>query len=179
MEHTGKPPMPQMHPATLLIRQVLVLGESIEYAVRREMGLNETDFQAMQHLMKDPAMSPGELAAKLHLTAAATTTVVDRLIAKGHVMREPHPTDRRRWLIKPSDESVRKTMATIMPMILKVDAKVRGYSEESQESIVDFFENMVDYMNERIDCLEQGREPQANSRKKATAEGDKYNVQSQ
>ena len=49
-------PVPQMHPATVLIRKVLVLSESMEFAVRRKMGLNETDFQAMQHLMKDPSM---------------------------------------------------------------------------------------------------------------------------
>ena len=153
------PPVPQMHPATVLIRKVLVLSESMEFAVRREMGLNETDFQAMQHLMKDPSMTPGELARRLHLTAAATTTVVDRLVDKGHVRRDRDPTDRRRWLVSPSEDSTRRTMAAIMPMILKVDARVRGYSEEIQESIVDFFENMLFCMNESIDALEQGNFP--------------------
>ena len=152
-------PVPQMHPANVLIRKVLVLSESMEFAVRRKMGLNETDFQAMQHLMKDPSMTPGELARRLHLTAAATTTVVDRLVDKGHVRRDRDPTDRRRWLVSPSEDSTRRTMATIMPMILKVDARVRGYSADSQESIVDFFENMLFCMNESIDALEQGNFP--------------------
>ena len=155
-------PVPQMHPATVLIRKVLVLSESMEFAVRRKMGLNETDFQAMCYAsqrMKDPSMTPGELARRLHLTAAATTTVVDRLVDKGHVRRDRDPTDRRRWLVSPSEDSTRRTMATIMPMILKVDARVRGYSADSQESIVDFFENMVFCMNENIDALEQGNFP--------------------
>ena len=155
-------PVPQMHPATVLIRKVLVLSESMEFAVRRKMGLNETDFQAMCYAsqrMKDPSMTPGELARRLHLTAAATTTVVDRLVDKGHVRRDRDPMDRRRWLVSPSEDSTRRTMATIMPMILKVDARVRGYSADSQESIVDFFENMLFCMNESIDALEQGNFP--------------------
>ena len=52
-------------------------------------------------------------------------------------------------------------MATIMPMILKADARVRGYSEKGQE-------NIVDYMNERIDALEQGNSPQPSDGKPST-----------
>ena len=69
--------IPRMHPATVLLRQILELNEVMEFAMRREMSLNETDFQAMQHLIKHRSMSPGELAQFLHLTAAATTTVID------------------------------------------------------------------------------------------------------
>ena len=60
-------------------------------------------------------------------------------------------------------------MATIMPMILKADARVRGYSEKGQETIVNFFENIVDYMNERIDALEQGNSPQPSDGKPSKA----------
>lgn len=146
--------IPRMHPATVLLRQILELNEVMEFAMRREMSLNETDFQAMQHLIKHRSMSPGELAQFLHLTAAATTTVIDRLAAKGHIVRTAHPTDRRRLLISPSAESIKETMSRLMPMILEVDAKVQTYDGNCQAAIVDYLVSVADSMNERAAALE-------------------------
>ncbi|RAN73502.1 hypothetical protein B5P43_30470 [Bacillus sp. SRB_336] len=149
-----RPPGP-MHRASVLIREILVLNEVMEFIMRRQMDLNETDFQAMQHLLKQRSMSPGELAQSLHLTAAAATTVIDRLVAKGHARRTPHPTDRRRWLISPSEDSIRRTMEKLMPMILEVDSKVRSYDDDGQRIIVDFLDGVVASMNHRVAVLEQ------------------------
>lgn len=154
--HDGRPRVP-MHPASVMVRQILVLNEVMEFIMRREMDLNETDFQAMQHLMKQRSMSPGELAKVLHLTAAATTTVIDRLARKGHITRTPHPTDRRRWLISPSEESVRAAMDKLMPMIMDVDNKVRSYDDHEQAVIVDFLGSVVSSMTDRVAALEHGR----------------------
>lgn len=151
----------RMHPASILVRQVLVLNEVMEFIMRQEMDLNETDFQAMQHLMKQRSMSPGDLAKVLHLTAAATTTVIDRLAAKGHIVRTPHPTDRRRWLITPSEESVRIAMAKLMPMIMDVDNMVRRYEPDQQDVIVEFLQNVVTAMTDRVQALENGRKDAA------------------
>lgn len=153
--HSGRPSV-QMHQASVLVRQILVLNEVMEFIMRREMDLNETDFQAMQHLMKQRSMSPGELAKYLHLTAAATTTVIDRLAQKGHITRTPHPTDRRRWLISPSEESVRAAMEKLMPMIMDVDNKVRRYDDGDQAVIVDFLSSVVASMSNRVAALENG-----------------------
>jgi len=154
--HDGPDPrgQVQMHRASVLVRQVLVLNEVMEYEMRRAMDLNDTDFQAMQHLLKNRAMEPGELALALHLTAAATTTVIDRLAGKGHVVRVQHPSDRRRLLIKPSADSVRRTMEKIMPMIMQVDDKVRSYDDAGQRLIIDFLDSIVAFMGERIAVLE-------------------------
>ncbi|MFQ4147396.1 MarR family transcriptional regulator [Arthrobacter sp. LAPM80] len=144
---------PRMHPATVVLRQILELNEVMEFAMRRELALKETDFQAMQHLIKHRTMSPGELAQLLHLTPAATTTVIDRLESKGHISRTPHPTDRRRQLISPSPKSVKETMARLMPMILGVDAKVRTYTPQEQEAIVDFLTSVAGSMIESSAAL--------------------------
>ena len=145
---------PQMHPASVLVREVLVLNEEMEFIMRRDMDMNETDFQAMQHLMKMMSISPGEMAQLLHLTPAATTTVIDRLVAKGHAKRNPHPTDRRRWVISPSPESVQAAMKNLMPMIIEVDNKARSYDESGQQVIVDFLGSVVESMKRRIAAME-------------------------
>ena len=152
--NSWRPPAP-MHRASVLIRQILVLNDVMEFIMRRQMDLNETDFQAMQHLLTQRTMSPGELAQSLHLTAAAATTVIDRLVGKGHARRTPHPTDRRRWLISPSEDSIRRTMEKIMPMIMEVDTKARSYNDDGQRVIVDFLDSVVTSMNHRVAALEQ------------------------
>lgn len=166
------PPRGSMHPASILVRDVLVLNETMEFIMRREMDINETDFQAMQHLLKLRSMSPGELAQMLHLTPAATTTVIDRLVTKGHVHRTPHPTDRRRWVISPSEESVKSAMEMLMPMILDVDRAVRGYGEHEQRVIVDFLSGVVQSMSVRIAVLEQQSEANHHQPHKGTAKGE-------
>ncbi len=155
----GGPAPGRMHPASVLVRHILVLNEVMEFIMRREMDLNETDFQAMQHLMKQRSMSPGELAKLLHLTAAATTTVIDRLARKGHITRTPHPTDRRRLLISPSEQSERAAMEKLMPMIMDVDNKVRSYDDGEQAVIVDFLGSVVASMSSRVEDLKNGHAP--------------------
>lgn len=145
---------PRMHPATILLRQILELNELMEFAMRRAMALNETDFQAMQHLIKGRSLSPSELAQSLHLTAAATTTVIDRLVRKGKITRASHPTDRRRLLISPSAEAIKETMDRLMPMILDVDAKARSYGHEGQAAIVDFLNSVALSMRESVAAMD-------------------------
>lgn len=146
----GADPPQAMHPASVLMHQILVLNDAVEFILRQQMDLNETDFQAMQHLITHRTMSPGELAKLLHLTAAATTTVIDRLLQKGHISRIPHPTDRRRWLISPREEAARAAAAKMMPTVVDIDTKVRSYDEVEQGLIVDFLTSVVTSMNDRI-----------------------------
>lgn len=143
-----------MHEASVLVRQVLLLNEQMEFIMQRELDVNDTDFQAMQHLIQKRSMSPGELAHLLHLTPAAATTVIDRLVKKGHVDRAPHPTDRRRSVISPSPDSVRSAMGKLMPMILDVDAMARSYSDVDQRVIVDFLSGVVGSMSKRVANLD-------------------------
>lgn len=144
----------QMHPASVLVRLILILNEQMEFIMQRELDVNETDFQAMQHLIQNGSMSPGELAQLLHLTPAAATTVIDRLVKKGHVNRAAHPTDRRRSVISPSTASVRTAIGHLMPMILDVDEMARGYNSTEQDTIVNFLNGVVGAMRNRIDALE-------------------------
>lgn len=172
-EGHGGPPRGAMHEASFLVRKILVLNEKMEFMMRREMDINETDFQAMQHLIKAKSMTPGQLAQLLHLTPAATTTVIDRLVNKGHAGRTPHPTDRRRWVITPSGDSVKSAMEKLMPMILDVDSKIRGYAPDQQSVIVDFLSGVVNAMDNRAAVLESEWTGKSARIEDTTAKGEK------
>lgn len=144
---------PPVHKATARLRKVLVLNEAMEYRMRQHLHINETDFQAMQHLMRARSMSPGELAKAVHLTSAATTTVVDRLVAAGHARRVRHATDRRRWLVQPTESSIRETMGQLMPMIMETDAVVASMDDAGQRAVVTYIDAVVEAMERRLAAM--------------------------
>ena len=89
------PSLAAVRPPTVLLRALLDVTEEFERALGSELTVNPTDLHAMEHLIMSGPLSPSELSRRLGVTSAATTTVVDRLTALGHVRREPHPSDRR------------------------------------------------------------------------------------
>lgn len=150
-----------MHEASVLLREVLVLNEAMEFEMRRAMGISETDFQAMQHLMTVPAISPGELAVLLHLTSAAVTTVIDRLERAGYIQRTAHPTDRRMRLISVTDQAKKEAMDHLMPMILESDASVRTLDALGQRAVVEYLRATVAAIERRTAHMRELGPPHA------------------
>lgn len=129
-----------------------------EAAMRRRtraaMSMGETDLLALRYLLEAHSqgreLSPKDLAGKLGITSASMTTLVDRLVRSGHVSREPHPTDRRALLLRPtpgSDEEVRKTLGKMHERMIEVAAAL---SPEQAETVVDFLTCMAEAVD-RID----------------------------
>jgi len=67
--------------------------------VGRVLGVNLVDLRCLDWLTEGP-LSPSRLAEATGLSAAATTSMIDRLERKGFVRRAPHPTDRRGTLVE-------------------------------------------------------------------------------
>jgi DNA-binding IclR family transcriptional regulator len=68
-------------------------------ALAAEAGLHPTDYKALDVLDRLGPMSAGELGRHTGLAAASVTNLIDRLVAKGLLRREPDPLDRRRALL--------------------------------------------------------------------------------
>jgi hypothetical protein len=73
-------------------------------------GLNDTDRAAVRFILENSdthnEITPSVLAAALHLTPPAMTSVVDRLVRGGFIAVTPHPTDRRKKVIEPFDRTI-------------------------------------------------------------------------
>jgi MarR family protein len=74
------------------IAALVLFHQSAAHAV----GLGATDYQALNLLELRGPQTPGALSATLGLTTGATTRLVDRLVAAGHVERSADPADRRK-----------------------------------------------------------------------------------
>lgn len=132
-----------------------------ETAMRRRtrsaMGMNETDLQALRYLFEAQQdgheVSPKELAAKLGISSASTTTLVDRLARSGHVRRKPHPKDRRALVLEATTESdceVRQTMGDMHRRMMAVAATL---SPEDAAVVVGFLTRM----RQAVDTIDAGR----------------------
>ena len=67
-------------------------------AVAARVGISASDFECLDLVILEGAVTPGRLAEASGLTTGAITGVIDWLERAGFVRRDPDPTDRRRVL---------------------------------------------------------------------------------
>ncbi len=74
---------------------------------QRISGLGGIDLSALRYLVQAQRehreVSPKTLIVMLGTSSATVTNVIERLVGKGYVIREQHPTDRRAHYLVPTD----------------------------------------------------------------------------
>lgn len=122
---------------------------------REAMGMGEKDMLALRYLLEanraGTPLTPGDLARRLSISTASTTTLLDRLTRSGHVRRAPHPTDRRALVVLPTadtDGEVRSTLGSMHDRMLGV---ARSLDPEQAEIVTDFLTAMADQVAAPLD----------------------------
>lgn len=113
------------------MRDVLTLSTLARGALARRLGMSVHDLEAVEHVMTAQALGgdhaelvgPAELARRLGVTTAATTQSVQRLEAAGHLVRRPHPQDRRRQVLEVTDSGRAHVFAALQPLLAMVRAQ--------------------------------------------------------
>jgi len=145
------PPRIGVRRATELIREVREVSQEFELHVGRQLTVNPTDLQAMEHLIQSGPLGPTELARRLGISTAAVTAVVDRLTALGHATRTQHPTDRRGVVVVPSPDSVTRAMGALIPMIRGIDGVLDDFDTDQQETITAYLEQVLSVYRAQMD----------------------------
>lgn len=90
---------------------------TLSEASQRYMKLGKTDMRALHFLIvarhTDAIATPSAIASHLGISTASTTKLLDRLEAAGHIVRSPHPSDRRALAITITDETREAAMRTV------------------------------------------------------------------
>lgn len=134
------------------LRRIVRLNGEVRTQMRRLMDLNDTAYAALALLMRGP-MGPTELARALHLSTASATAVVDRLVATGHAVREPHPEDRRRTVVRAVESSRERAMTEVQHMVDLVREVLAGIPEEEAAAVLRFLERTAAHMESWRDDL--------------------------
>jgi DNA-binding MarR family transcriptional regulator len=98
--------------ALFLLRRLTVEVDTFSRGFATAHALHPTDVRALVAMLDatfaGEPLGPARLADELSLTSAATTALLDRMERAGHAARRPHPTDRRRTIVEPTDHARRE-----------------------------------------------------------------------
>ncbi len=135
------------------LRDYRAAETNVRRSTRDSMGMGETDILALRFLLRaqasGKAVVPKDLSQFLGITSASTTSLIDRLVASGHVRREAHPSDRRSIVVVPtveSDTEVRETLGAMHRRMMNV---AEGLTAEQAHIVVAFLQQMTDALNVR------------------------------
>ncbi|AIY03226.1 hypothetical protein ART_3627 [Arthrobacter sp. PAMC 25486] len=139
--------------AARLLQEVLLFNDALKHSICRQLQINETDFNALQHLTFGKALTPSELASRLCITSAASTALIDRLSARGQVMRTPNPSDRRSVLVHASPETVELVVTALRPHFKDSNERLNNTAPEEQQAVTAFLEDVLHSIHAGIDSL--------------------------
>lgn len=121
--------------------------QELSEASQRYMELGPTDMRALHYLIvsgnEDTVVTPSTIAAHLGISAASTTQLLDRLEAGGHVVRSPHPTDRRALAITITDETREAAMMTVGRAQAKRFNAAARLTAGERRTVIRFLEDMA------------------------------------
>jgi DNA-binding MarR family transcriptional regulator len=115
-------------------------GQSVllSQSVAAIAGINSTDLECLDAIHTRGAASPGDLAAATGLTTGAVTSVIDRLEQAGYVRREPHPSDRRKVLLRLQPQATQKVADLYAPLQKEMLSLWSQYDEDQISLVIDF-----------------------------------------
>lgn len=130
------------------LRDYRAAETAIRRSTRDSMGMGETDILALRYLLRaqasGKAVVPKDLSQFLGITSASTTSLIDRLVASGHVRREAHPSDRRSVVVVPTVESDREVRETLGAMHRRMMTVAESLSAEEARIVVEFLQKMTE-----------------------------------
>lgn len=148
MESRGGPPRYAQQ-----IREIALLDEQFRERLAASLALNSTALDAMEWLMREGPLTPGELATRLRLTPGGVTNLVNRLEATGHAHRETSAGDGRSVRVVPTPASVTTAVARLQPLIGDMVQRTDGYSADELATIERFLGDIAESYSAGIDGL--------------------------
>lgn len=130
---------------------------------QKYMQLNATDMRAIHYLIicrnQQRVGTPGGIAEHLGISASATTKLLDRLERGEHIVREPHPTDRRAQAISITPDTYIAAIETVGRAQSKRFHAAARLTADEREVVIRFLRetkrDLIDPDSSRAECGEQ------------------------
>lgn len=120
--------------------------QRLSFESRSHLKLNETDMRALRYIIAsmnaEVPVTAGALSDHLHISTASTTKLLDRLERAGHVVRRPHPTDRRAVTVEITPETHRQVRRTMGRQHARRFEVVRALSPEDRDTVTRFLHEL-------------------------------------
>jgi DNA-binding MarR family transcriptional regulator len=130
------------------LREWQVAARALSEASKRYMKLNESDMRAIRMIIRateqGELVTPKDISREVGISAASTTKLVDRLVAGGHLVRVPHPHDRRTNCLQVTDSTRRSAHDTIGRQHARRFAAAASMSSTDREAAIRFLTALTD-----------------------------------
>ncbi len=111
------------------------------------MKLNQSDMRALHYLIvaanTHEIATPGAIASHLRISTASTTKLLDRLENAGHIIRQPHPTDRRALAITITPKTRQAAMETVGRQQAKRFNAAARLTATERDVVIRFLDDMT------------------------------------
>lgn len=128
-----------------VLAHLRVLGRemgAMSRRVSRSIGLHDTQLRAVDQLLRNEHISPGDLSRRLGLSTGATTALIDNLEQLGHARRLPHPDDRRRVVLEATDHAREEGGRAFRPLGSTFATMLESYDRAELEAIDRFLTDL-------------------------------------
>lgn len=117
-------------------------------ASQRYMRLGRSDMRALHFLIvaqhTQAIITPSAIATHLGISSASTTKLLDRLEEAGHIVRAPHPSDRRALAITITDETREAAMHTVGRLQAQRFHAAASLTPKERAIVLRFLDDMTD-----------------------------------
>jgi DNA-binding MarR family transcriptional regulator len=133
-----------------LARRFQQIAVAIFHAEVEEAGFDLTPVQyaALAAISTNPDVDQATLAGLIAYDRTTITGVVDRLVQKGLLVRQPSKKDRRAHALQMTDEG-RDTLLAVAPVVEAAqDVMLRGLSEDEAAEFLRLFRKAITAVND-------------------------------
>jgi DNA-binding MarR family transcriptional regulator len=136
------------------VRELIVATDHYHRTMAADLHIGISESAVLGHLLHNSPQTPTSIAARIGLTAASTTALLDRLAGARLLRRAPHPSDRRSVLVELTDlgRAAVEEMYTLFAVAIhgaldQADPRLRD--PELRAVVGDLLESMAASLRER------------------------------
>lgn len=113
---------------------------------QQSMAMGENELLVLRFLTRAASaqrdVTPIDLARHLDVSTASVTALLDRLERSGHLMRRPHPADRRKVLVTTTPHANDEMREVLTAMHARMMQATRGMTESEADAVTAFLRRM-------------------------------------
>ncbi len=136
------------------LMELLTVQLRFRHLVQEGLGVDYAGLSTMIHLAQVGSDTPTAIARTLETSTAATSLVLNRLEASGHISRQPHPKDRRKVVVAPVRASLAAAREYSRPVIEGTDQLAATLTPAERSTVARFLEGLIHVYD---DALRDGK----------------------
>jgi DNA-binding MarR family transcriptional regulator len=153
--NTPRPVHAELDLENFLPYRLSVLSNRVSSAIARvysdRFALGITEWRVMAVLGRYPDLSANEVAQRTAMDKVAVSRAVSRLVEAGRLLREMHDDDRRRSVLRLSDEGYR-IYDEIAPLALGFERRLLGGMDAAERELLFRLLNQLDELELRAEA---------------------------